>query len=237
MPSVGDAVETAGAIVQAGIPVARCELLDAASMRAVNLHSQLEHPEVPTLFLEFHGTPSSVEEDARWVGELARERGGANFEWASRPDERNRMWRARHNAYFALLALRPGCRAITTDVCVPVSELAECVDATLADVTDLAFPANLLGHVADGNFHLAMLIDPNSSEERQKADEVYERLVDRALAAGGTCTGEHGIGLGKRRALVREAGPAVDVMKSLKQALDPQGLLNPDKIVGDSQVS
>jgi D-lactate dehydrogenase (cytochrome) len=236
MPSVGDAVETAGAIVQAGIPVARCELLDAASMRAVNLHSQLEHPEVPTLFLEFHGTPSSVEEDARWVGELARERGGANFEWASRPDERNRMWRARHNAYFALLALRPGCRAITTDVCVPVSELAECVDATLADVADLAFPATLLGHVADGNFHLAMLIDPNSPEERRMADEVYERLVDRALAAGGTCTGEHGIGLGKRRALVREAGPAVDVMKSLKQALDPQGLLNPDKIVGDSQV-
>ena len=162
--SVDAAVATAIATVQAGVPIARCELLDATMMQAVNEHSQLEHPEAPTLFLEFHGTPAGVEEEARYVAELAREHGGGDFAWASRTEERNRLWRARHNAYFAGLALRPGCRALTTDVCVPVSELAGCIEETLADVKRLPFPAPLVGHVADGNFHMMLLIDPEAPE-------------------------------------------------------------------------
>jgi D-lactate dehydrogenase (cytochrome) len=231
LPSVEAAVETAIATVQSGVPIARCELLDATMIRAVNEHSGLQHPEAPTLFLEFHGSPASVEEDARYVAELARERGGSNFTWAARTEERNRLWRARHNAYFAALALRPGCRSLSTDVCVPVSELAACIDATLADAATLPFPAPLLGHLADGNFHMMMLIDPDDSDERRLAQEAYDRLVDRALAAGGTCTGEHGVGLGKRRALAAEAGPALDLMRALKRTLDPTGVLNPDKIL------
>ena len=231
LPSVDAAVATAIAIVQAGVPIARCELLDAAMMRAVNAHSQLDQPEAPTLFLEFHGTPASVEEDARSVAELAHEHGGGDFAWASRTEERNRLWRARHNAYFAALALRPGCRAITTDVCVPVSELAGCIEATLADVEQLPFPAPLLGHVADGNFHLLLLIDPDDADERRVAEAAYDRLVQRALDVGGTCTGEHGVGLGKRSGLADEAGPAIAVMRSLKRALDPAGLFNPDKVL------
>jgi D-lactate dehydrogenase (cytochrome) len=200
-------------------------------MRAVNAHAGLDHPEAPALFLEFHGTPASVEEDARTVAELARERGGADFAWASRTEDRNRLWRARHNAYFAALAMRPGCRAITTDVCVPVSQLAACIEATLADVEGLPFPAPLLGHVADGNFHLLLLIDPDDAAERRLAEEVYDRLVARAIAMDGTCTGEHGVGLGKRRGLADQAGPAIAVMRSVKRALDPAGLLNPDKVL------
>jgi D-lactate dehydrogenase (cytochrome) len=231
LPSVEAAVATAIATVQAGVPIARCELLDAAMMRAVNEHAQLDHPEAPTLFLEFQGTPAGVEEDARYVAELAREHGGGDFAWASRTEDRNRLWRARHNAYFAALALRPGCRAITTDVCVPVSQLASCIDQTIADVAGLPFPAPLLGHVADGNFHLLLLIDPDDPGERRTAEAVYDRLVARALAAGGTCTGEHGVGLGKRRSLADEAGPAIEVMQRLKRALDPAGLFNPDKVL------
>ena len=226
------AVATAIAIVQAGVSIARCELLDATMMRAVNEHAQLDHPEAPTLFLEFHGSPAGVEEDARYVAELAREHGGGDFTWASRTEDRNRLWRARHNAYFAGLALRPGCRALTTDVCVPVSELAGCIEETLADVEQLPFPAPLLGHLADGNFHMMMLIDPSDPEERRIGQDAYDRLVARALAAGGTCTGEHGVGLGKRRSLADEAGAALGVMRSLKQALDPAGLFNPDKVLG-----
>jgi D-lactate dehydrogenase (cytochrome) len=230
-PSTSAAVATAIAIVQSGVPIARCELLDATSMRAVNAHAGLGHAETPTLFLEFHGSPAGVEEDARYVEELARENGGGDFEWATRAEDRNRLWRARHNAYFAALGLRPGCRAISTDVCVPVSELAATIDATVADLATLPFPAPLLGHVADGNFHAILLIDPAEPEDRRAAEAVYGRLVDRAIAAGGTCTGEHGIGLGKRRALSIEAGPAVDVMRALKRAIDPRGLFNPGKVL------
>jgi D-lactate dehydrogenase (cytochrome) len=230
-PSTHDAVATAIAVVQAGVPVARCELLDATSMRAVNAHAQLEHAEAPTLFLEFHGSPVGVEEDARYVEELARGSGGGDFEWSVRPDDRNRLWRARHNAYFAALGLRPGCRAISTDVCVPVSALADAIDATVADLAKLPFPAPLLGHVADGNFHVLLLIDPDDADDRRAAEAVYARMVDRAIAAGGTCTGEHGVGLGKRRALVNEAGPAIDVMRALKRTLDPNGVFNPGKVL------
>jgi D-lactate dehydrogenase (cytochrome) len=231
LPSVEAAVATAIAIVQAGVPVARCELLDTTMMRAVNAHSELDHPESPALFLEFHGTPAGVEEDARFAAEIAHEHGGGDFAWALRTEERNRLWRARHNAYFAGLALRPGCRSLSTDVCVPVSELAGCIEETLADVAGLPFPAPLLGHVADGNFHVILLIRPDDDEERRIADEFYDRLVARALVAGGTCTGEHGVGLGKRRRLVDQAGPAIEVMQSVKRAPDPAGLLNPDKIL------
>src|SRR5918999_1237610 len=232
LPSVDAAVATAIATVQAGVPIARCELLDATMMQAVNEHSQLEHPEAPTLFLEFHGTAAGVEEEACYVAELAREHGGGDFAWASRTEERNRLWRARHNAYFAGLALRPGCRALTTDVCVPVSELAGCIEETIADVKRLPFPAPLVGHVADGNFHMMLLIDPDDPVERRLARDAYDRLVARALASGGTCTGEHGVGLGKRRGLADEAGAALAVMRSVKQALDPAGVFNPDKVIG-----
>jgi D-lactate dehydrogenase (cytochrome) len=231
LPSIEAAVATAIATVQAGVPIARCELLDATMIRAVNEHSGLEQPEAPTLFLEFHGSPAAVEEDARYVAELAHEHGGGDFAWTTRTEERNRLWRARHNAYFAALALRPGCRAVSTDVCVPVSELAECIEQTIADAERLPFPTPVLGHVADGNFHMMMLIDPAVAEERRLAQDVYDRLMARALAAGGTCTGEHGVGLGKLRVLADEAGPALAVMRSLKQALDPAGLFNPDKVV------
>jgi D-lactate dehydrogenase (cytochrome) len=231
LPSVEAAVATAIDTVQAAVPIARCELLDAVMMAAVNEHAGLEHPETPTLFLEFHGSPTGVEEDAKYVAELAREHGGSDFVWASRTEDRNRLWRARHNSHFAALALRPGCRPLTTDVCVPVSALAECIEQTLADARGLPFPAPLLGHLADGNFHMMMLIDPNEPEERRLAEAAYDRLVERALAAGGTCTGEHGIGLGKRARLADEAGPALDVMQRLKAALDPDGLFNPDKVL------
>jgi len=230
-PTTAHAVATAIEIVQSGAPIARCELLDATMMGAVNAHAGLDHAEAPTLFLEFHGSPSEVEDDARYVEELAREHGGGDFAWSVRAEDRSRLWRARHNAYFAALGLRPGCRVLTTDVCVPVSELAAVIDATVEDVAGLTFPAPVLGHVADGNFHVMLLIDPDEDGDRQAATAVYERMVERAIAAGGTCTGEHGVGLGKRRALAAEAGPAVGVMRALKQALDPDDLLNPGKVL------
>jgi D-lactate dehydrogenase (cytochrome) len=230
-PTTQDAVGTAIAIVQSGVPIARCELLDATMMRAVNAHDGLGHAESPTLFLEFHGSTAGVEDDARYVEELAREHGGGDFAWATRQEDRSRLWRARHNAYFAGIGLRPGCRALTTDVCVPVSELAAAIDATVADVAGLPFPAPLLGHVADGNFHVMLLIDPDDAEDRRLAEGVYDRIVDRAIAAGGTCTGEHGVGLGKRRALGAQSGDAVEVMRALKHALDPSDCLNPGKVL------
>jgi D-lactate dehydrogenase (cytochrome) len=230
-PTTAHAVATAIEIVQSGVPIARCELLDATMMSAVNAHAGLDHAEAPTLFLEFHGSPSGVEDDARYVSELTREQGGGDFAWSVRAEDRSRLWRARHNAYFAALGLRPGCRVLTTDVCVPVSELAEVIDATVEDVADLPFPAPVLGHVADGNFHVMLLIDPDDDGDRQAATAVYERMVERAIAAGGTCTGEHGVGLGKRRALGAQSGEAVEVMRALKHALDPDDLLNPGKVL------
>jgi D-lactate dehydrogenase (cytochrome) len=233
-PTTQDAVGTAIAIVQSGVPIARCELLDATMMRAINAHEELGHAEAPTLFLEFHGSTAGVEEDARYAEGLAREHGGGDFAWAVRTEDRSRLWRARHNAYFAGIGLRPGCRALTTDVCVPVSELAAAIDATIADVAGLPFPAPLLGHVADGNFHVMLLIDPDDPQDRSAAEAAYERIVDRAIAAGGTCTGEHGVGLGKRRALGAQSGEAVEVMRALKRALDPADCLNPGKILPQS---
>ena len=212
------------------MPIARCELLDATMMRAVNAHSDLGRPEAPTLFLEFHGSPAGVEEDARYVEELAHEHGGGDFAWATRRrTARGCGAPATTPTSRASDCARAAAPSRPTSAC-PVSELAATIDATIADVADLPFPAPLLGHVADGNFHVMLLIDPDDPEDRSAAEAVYERMVDRAIAVGGTCTGEHGVGLGKRRALGAQSGEAVEVMRALKLALDPSDCLNPGKV-------
>ena len=230
-PSVRAAVDTAIAIVQLGIPVARCELLDARSVAAVNAYSGLTEPEEPTLFLEFHGTEAGVEEAARSAGEIAAANGGGAFRWTASPEERTRLWKARHDYHFASRALRPGCRPVVTDVCVPVSRLADCIEETRADYESLPFPTLFVGHVADGNFHTSLVIDPTEPGETDLARAAAHRLSDRAHAMGGTCTGEHGIGIGKIGSLVDELGPAVDTMRALKTALDPLNILNPGKVL------
>jgi D-lactate dehydrogenase (cytochrome) len=230
-PGVEQAVATVIQTIQLGIPVARIELLDTLTIRAVNRHSKLRLRESPTLFFEFHGSPSGVAEQAQAVQEIAAAAGGMDFEWAARPEDRARLWQARHNAYFAILALKPGCRSVTTDVCVPISRLAECMRDTLADVEASGLVAPLLGHVGDGNFHLAVLVDPDNAAELAAAHALNERIVARALAMDGTCSGEHGVGLGKRKYLAAEHGEALEVMRTLKAALDPADLLNPGKLL------
>jgi D-lactate dehydrogenase (cytochrome) len=233
-PSIAAAVETAISTVQIGVPIARCELLDATVVRAVNAFAGLEEPEAPTLFLEFHGSQAGVDEQVETVEEISRGHGGSAFRFAIHAEERSRLWRARHEAYFAQLALRPGCRVVTTDVCVPVSLLAQCIEDTLADARPLPFPAPIVGHVADGNFHCGLMIDPDDEEELATARAFAGRLSRRAIALGGTCTGEHGVGLGKRDALLAQYGPeGIELMRAVKCALDPDGLMNPDKILGD----
>lgn len=230
-PDVAAAARTVIQTIQTGVPVARAELLDALSMRAINAWSKTNWPEVPTLFFEFHGTEAGVAEQAETVQALAHEHGGTDFRWATRQEERTQLWSARHDAYFACLQLRPGSRSLTTDVCVPISRLAECIEATAADVAGMPMPVPLLGHVGDGNFHLLVLTDPDSAAEREAAHALSHRLVLRALAMGGTCTGEHGVGFGKMGYLAEEHGEALDVMRAIKHALDPYGLMNPGKIV------
>jgi D-lactate dehydrogenase (cytochrome) len=239
-PSVRAAVETAIAALQSAVPIARCELLDAATIAAVNRHARLGAREAPTLFMEFHGTPAGVREQATIVEALAAERGGESFEGAETPEARSALWAARHQAYFACLALRPGCRVFSTDICVPISQLAEVIQLTQEDVEDTRqrvqlgegqMPVILLGHVGDGNFHLGINLDTACPAELAAAEAIHERLAARALALGGTCSGEHGIGLGKQALLAREHGAAVPVMRAVKQALDPLGLLNPGKVL------
>jgi D-lactate dehydrogenase (cytochrome) len=191
----------------------------------------MQHRELPTLFLEFHGSTAAVEEQAKAVQEIARDHGGMDFEWTARTEDRNRLWAARHNAYFACLQLRPGSRAVATDVCVPISRLTECMLATARDIEAASMPIPMFGHVGDGNFHLVILIDPDSPADLAEAKALNDRLVARALAMGGTCTGEHGIGMGKIGSLRKEAGAAYDVMCELKQLFDPQSIMNPGKIV------
>ncbi|MFO1412689.1 MAG: FAD-linked oxidase C-terminal domain-containing protein [Burkholderiales bacterium] len=230
-PSVKDAVDSVIQAIQCGIPIARVELLDTLTVQAVNRYSRLGLVESPTLWYEFHGTQEGVAEQARQMQEIARDHGGRDFVWSTRPEERTRLWQARHDAYFACLALRPGSRMIATDVCVPISRLTECILATQEDIAKASMPIPLFGHVGDGNFHLMILVMPDSDADVQEAWDLNTRLVRRALAMGGTCTGEHGIGLGKREFLVEEFGGAVDVMKQLKATLDPHNLLNPGKVV------
>src|SRR5271170_3902732 len=231
-PSVEAACNATILTIQSGIPVARIELLDALQVRASNLYSKLTLPETPVLFVEFHGTDASVAEQARRFGEIAEELGGGPFDWATRAEDRTRLWQARHDAYWAVRGLRPGGHAIATDVCVPISRLAECVSETQRDIAESRLLAPLLGHVGDGNFHLTMMVDPDDSDEIARAKQFLERLVERALAMDGTCTGEHGVGQGKMKYLAAEHGePALAAMRAVKQALDPQNIMNPGKII------
>ena len=228
--TLAGAVDTVVQCIQLGIPLARVEILDDVQMRAVNRYSGLDYPELTTLFFEFHGSERYVEEQVGLVSELAAENGGGEFRWAARPEERSVLWKARHQAYYAAIALRTGCVGWPTDVCVPISRLAECIGETKRDLEGASIPGPILGHVGDGNFHVIFVIDPTRPEELEEAERLNRRLGERALAMDGTCTGEHGIGLGKQDWLVAELGDAVDLMRTLKRAIDPQDLFNPGKI-------
>ena len=230
-PSIDAAVRTTIQVIQMGIPIARCELLDAHAVRAVNKHDKLTLTEAPMLLMEFHGSEASVKEQAATVQEIASEMGGSGFQWATTPEERTKLWTARHHAYFAGLQMKPGCRTVTTDTCVPISRLAECVTAASEAATAAGMMHYIVGHVGDGNFHIAYLIDPKIPSERDTAERLNSELVQRAIEAQGTCSGEHGIGLHKMDFLLNETGTgAVDMMRTLKRALDPKNIMNPGKI-------
>ncbi|MGZ5845746.1 MAG: FAD-linked oxidase C-terminal domain-containing protein, partial [Xanthobacteraceae bacterium] len=227
-PSVEAACNAAIATIQSGIPVARIELLDELQVKATNLYSKLTLPEVPMLFVEFHGSPAGVAEQSERFGEIADDLGGGPFKWTTKPEDRTRLWQARHDAYWAGRGLRPGAQAIATDVCVPLSRLAECVTETQREIAARGLVAPILGHVGDGNFHLTLLVDLADAAEVKAAKMLCERLVERALAMDGTCTGEHGVGQGKMKYLAGELGaPALAAMAAIKRALDPDGIMNP----------
>jgi D-lactate dehydrogenase (cytochrome) len=228
--SIGGAVDTVIQTIQLGIPVARIELLDEVQMDAVNKFSKLNYPVKDTLFVEFHGTEAGVKEQAEMVQSIAAEHGGGEFKWATKTEERTALWTARHDVTYANKALRPGCEIWATVVCVPISKLAECILETKKDLKESFLSAPLVGHVGDGNFHLGFLINRDDPKELEEAERLNERLVMRALALDGTCTGEHGIGLGKQKFLIAEHGEAVSVMRQIKKALDPQNIMNPGKI-------
>jgi len=218
--------------IQTGIPVARIELLNAEQVRACNSYSKLTLPETPLLLLEFHGSENEVAEQSKNFKEIAGECGGGDFSWTTRPEDRTKLWQARHDGYWAVKALRPGCGVVATDVCVPISRLADCVTETEDDLKRLNLMSPIIGHVGDGNFHCSLLCDVDNSEEMARGEEFMHRLVERAQAMGGTCTGELGIGQGKQKYLKAELGPeAIDAMRALKKALDPQNIFNPGKIV------
>ncbi len=230
-PTIADAVTTVIQTIQIGVPIARVELIDGNSVRAVNQYAKLSLREEPMLLMEFHGSPAGVKEQAEVVQEIAREHSGADFEWADTPEERTRLWTARHNAYFAAVQSRPGCRCITTDTCVPISRLADALLDTVAEADESGIPYFLVGHVGDGNFHVGYLIDPDDDDERARAEALNHRVVQRAIALQGTCTGEHGVGLHKMGFLIDEAGAgAVAMMRTIKQALDPDNIMNPGKV-------
>ncbi len=230
--SVDGCTKTVIESIQAGIPVARCDIVCEKTIAAINAYKKTDYRVAPTVFFEFHGTAASVIEQAEAVQAIAKENGGMDFQWATRPEDRNRLWDARHDAYFACLQLRPGSRAVSTDVCVPISRLAECVSETMEDAKNYFAPVPLLGHIGDGNFHLMLLVDPEKPEETEIAKAFNRRLVQRALAMEGTCTGEHGIGLGKQASLRAELGDdVIDVMRDIKRLFDPENLLNPGKVV------
>ncbi len=230
-PSVDAACKATILTIQSGIPVARIELLDALQIKASNAYSKLTLPEVPTLFVEFHGTEASVAEQSQRFGDIVAELGGGPFEWATKPEERTRLWQARHDGYWAARHLRPGAQALATDLCVPISRLAECVNTALRYVDELKLIAPVLGHVGDGNFHFSPLVDMDDPDEVKRAKILLERLTELALSMGGTCTGEHGVGQGKLKYLKAEHGaPALNAMAAIKHALDPQNLMNPGKL-------
>ena len=230
-PSIDAAVQTTIQIIQMGVPIARVELIDQNAVRMVNAYSKINLPVQPMLLMEFHGSPASVKEQAETVQDIAAEFGGQAFEWATTPEDRTRLWTARHNAYFAAIQSRPGCRAISTDTCVPISRLADCLLDSIAEVEASGIPYFLVGHVGDGNFHFGYLIDPESEQERATAETLNNQMVARALSLDGPCTGEHGIGLHKMDFLVTETGAgAVSMMRTIKQALDPKNIMNPGKI-------
>jgi D-lactate dehydrogenase (cytochrome) len=231
-PSVEAACNATILTIQSGIPVARIELLDALQVKACNSYSKLSLPEIPMLFVEFHGSSASVQEQSERFGEIARELDGGPFDWATQAEDRTKLWQARHDAYWAGRGLRPGAQAFATDVCVPISRLAQCVVATQRDIAESALVAPILGHVGDGNFHLTMLVDMTDPDELARAKALHERLIARALAMDGTSTGEHGVGQGKMAYLAAEHGEtALAAMGAIKQALDPHGIMNPGKIV------
>ncbi len=228
---IGSAVDATIQIIQMGVPIARCELLDVNAVRAVNEHSKLGLRESPLLLMEFHGSEASVKEQAETAQAIAAESGGENFEWASTPEERTRLWTARHKAYFAGMTTHPGCRTVTTDTCVPISRLTEIIEASVAEADASGLPYYIVGHVGDGNFHLAYMVKDGDAKERETAERLSMQMVHRAIALQGTCTGEHGIGLHKQGFLVDETGAgAVEMMRTLKRALDPKNILNPGKI-------
>jgi len=230
-PSIEAAVHTTIATIQMGVPIARVELIDGNTIRMVNQYAKLGLAETPMLLMEFHGSPAGVKEQAETVQEIAAEHGGESFEWATTPEERTRLWTARHNAYFAAIQSKPGCRAISTDTCVPISKLADCLLDSIVEADATGLPYFLVGHVGDGNFHFGYLIDPNNADECATAEDLNHKLVHRALRLGGTCTGEHGIGLHKMDFLRAETGEgAVDMMRTIKRALDPHNIMNPGKI-------
>jgi D-lactate dehydrogenase (cytochrome) len=231
-PSIDAACNATILTIQSGIPVARIELLDPLQIRACNAYSKLTLQEVPTLFLEFHGTDAGVKEQSERFGEIVKDLGGGPFEWTTKPEERTRLWQARHDVYWAAKALRPGAQAFATDVCVPISRLAECVTASIAEAEKLKLVAPLAGHVGDGNFHISPLVDMNDENEVERAKKLSEKVVELALSMEGTCTGEHGVGQGKRKYLAAEHGaPALAAMTAIKRALDPQNIMNPGKII------
>jgi len=230
-PSIEAAVRTTIQVIQLGVPIARVELIDSNTVRMVNAYAKLGLREEPMLLMEFHGSPTGVKEQAETVQEIASDHGGNAFEWASTPEERTRLWTARHNAYFAAVQSRPGCKVISTDTCVPISRLADCLLDSVRETDASGIPYFLVGHVGDGNFHFGYLLDPNLPEERVIAEKLNHDLVSRALSLEGTCTGEHGVGLHKMGFLVDETGAgAVDMMRTIKRALDPKNIMNPGKI-------
>lgn len=233
--TIDQAVRTAMAVIQSGIPIARCELVDAHTVRMVNAHARLALPEQPQLLMEFHGSSGDVQDQARQAEALAGDHEGDAFAWATTPEERTRLWTARHNAYFAAIHAHPGRRVISTDTCVPISKLADCLVGSAADAEAAGLPHYLLGHVGDGNFHFGYLIDPDSDADWRIAETLNTTLVRRALALGGTCSGEHGIGLHKMAFLREEVGEdALAVMRGIKRVLDPHGIMNPGKIFSDA---
>jgi D-lactate dehydrogenase (cytochrome) len=230
--SIDGCTNTVIQTIQAGIPIARCDIVCEKTIAAINAYKKTDYRVAPTVFFEFHGTAASVVEQAEAVQAIARENGGMDFQWATRPEDRSRLWDARHDADFACLQLRPGSRAVSTDVCVPISRLAECVRETMDDAKSYFAPVPLLGHIGDGNFHLMLFVDPQKPEETDIAKQFNRRLVRRALAMEGTCTGEHGVGLGKQESLRAELGEdVIAVMRDIKRVFDPDNLLNPGKVV------